>query len=105
MLSTVNFLKAINDLSHSCQLASSWQGFWDLEGLTDIDFLPHGVTINEQYYSNLLHKDVHKAIQMKRPQKLSKMMILLYDNAHPHTANLMKATLATTGWGIMNFPP
>jgi hypothetical protein len=32
-------------------------------------------------------------------------MIPLRDNAHPHTANLMKATLATTGWEIMNLLP
>jgi hypothetical protein len=46
-----------------------------------------------QCYSNLLCSDVHHVIQKKRPEKLSKI-ILLHDNDHPHTANLMKATLA-----------
>jgi small-conductance mechanosensitive channel len=66
MISTVNFLKAINDSSHSCQLAISWQAFWDLEGRIHIYFLPYGVKINAQYYNNLRHKDVHQAIQKKR---------------------------------------
>jgi hypothetical protein len=105
MIGTVNFLKAINDSSHSCQLASSWQVFWDSEGRIHIYFLPHGVTIYAQYYSNLFRNDVHQAIQKKRPQKLSKIIILLHDNAHPHTANLMKTILVTTGWEIMNLQP
>jgi hypothetical protein len=33
-------------------------------------FLPHGVTMNTQDYSKLLHNDVHEAIQEKRPGKL-----------------------------------
>jgi hypothetical protein len=32
---------------------------WDSEGVIRIDFLPHGVTLNAQYYSNLLCSDVH----------------------------------------------
>jgi hypothetical protein len=34
-----------------------------------------------------------------------KDIILLHENACPHWANLMKATLATMGWEIMNHPP
>lgn len=45
--------------------AVSWQDhgeFWDSEGVIHVDFLPHNVTINIQYYINLLHNDVHQAI-------------------------------------------
>jgi hypothetical protein len=45
--------------------------FWDSEGVKHVDFLPHDVTISVQYCSNLLHSDVHQAIQKKRPGKLS----------------------------------
>jgi hypothetical protein len=38
--------------------------FWD-SGVIYVDFLPHGVTINAQYYSNLLHSDVHQVIWKK----------------------------------------
>jgi hypothetical protein len=77
---------------------------WDSEEVIHVVFLPHGVTINTQYYSNLLCSDVHQAIQKKRPGKLLKKIILLHDNAHPHMANLMKATFATMSWEIMNLP-
>jgi hypothetical protein len=59
--------------------------------------LPHGVTVNAQYYRNLLCNDVHQAIQKKKPQKLSKKITLLHDSVLPHTENLMKMTLATMG--------
>jgi hypothetical protein len=59
-----------------------------------LDFLPCGVTINAQYYSNLLRYDMHQAILKKRPWKVSKI-ILLHDSVRPHTANLTKVTLAT----------
>jgi hypothetical protein len=68
----------------------------------DSCFLPHGVTINAQYYSNLLCKDVHQVIQKKKLGKLSKKIILLHDNVCPHMANLTKVTVATMGWEIVN---
>jgi hypothetical protein len=48
---------------------------------------------------------VHQALWKKRPGKLSKIIILLYDSTSPHIADLMKAALATVGWEIMNHPP
>lgn len=90
MISTANFLKAINDSSHSWQLASVL-GF----GRKDSCLLSSTWCNNlRQYYSNLFRNDVHQAIQKKRPRKLSKKTILLHDNAHPHTAILMKEILA-----------
>jgi hypothetical protein len=44
--------------------------FWDSEGVIHVDFLPHGGTMNAQYYSNLLHNDVPQVIWKKRPRKL-----------------------------------
>jgi hypothetical protein len=68
--------------------------FWDSEGVIHVDFLPHGVTVNAQYYTNLLCSDVHQVIWKRRPGKLLKIIILLHDSACPHMANLMKAALA-----------
>jgi hypothetical protein len=51
-------------------------------------FSSHGVTFNAQYYSNLFHSNVHQVIWKKRLTKLSKMNILLHENARQHTANL-----------------
>jgi hypothetical protein len=69
-----------------------------------VNSLPQGVVINVQYYSNLLCNDVHHEIQKKRPGKVSKIT-LLHDNTRPHMAHLMKVTLATIGWEIVNHPP
>jgi hypothetical protein len=71
--------------------------FWDSEGVIHVDFLPHDVTINIQYYINLLRNDVHQVISDKRPGKLSQKTILLHENAYPCMANLAKATPATMG--------
>jgi hypothetical protein len=42
-----------------------------------------------------------KRFGRKKPWKLS-TIIILQNNACPHTADLMKVTLATVGWEIMN---
>jgi hypothetical protein len=62
--------------------------------------LPHGRTINEQYYRNLLWNDVHQEIHKKRLGKLLMKTILLHDSVCPHTA-----TFITIGWEIINNPP
>jgi hypothetical protein len=59
---------------------------WYSKGLIHVNFLPHGITINEQYYKNLLWNDVHQEILKKRPGKLLMMITLLHDNVCPHTA-------------------
>jgi hypothetical protein len=76
--------------------------FWDSESVTHVDFLPRGLTINWQYYINLLHNDVQ---QMNLKEISGKGDHPLLDNAHPHAANLRKVALATIGWDIMNHPP
>jgi histone-lysine N-methyltransferase SETMAR len=78
--------------------------FWDSEKMIHVDLFPHDLTINAQFYSNLLRNDMHKAIRKKRHGKMSKI-ILLRDNSCPHMANLTKLTLATMGWEIMTHPP
>jgi hypothetical protein len=70
----------------------SWQVFWNSKGVIHVDFLPHGVTVNAQYYSNLLHNDVHQVIQKNG---LGKCQRSSYDNTGPRMENFTKATLAT----------
>jgi hypothetical protein len=40
--------------------------FWNSELVIHFDFLPHGVTINAQYYSNLFFNDMYQAVQKKK---------------------------------------
>jgi hypothetical protein len=78
--------------------------FWDSEGVVRVDFLPCDVTVNAQYYINLLCIDVDQMVWKRRPGKLSEVVIG-HENAHRHTADLMKVALAAVDWEIMNHPP
>lgn len=63
----------------------------DTEGVMHVDFHPHGIIVNAQYYSNLFCSDVHQMIWKERPMKLSEKITLLHDNTHLHNKNLMVA--------------
>jgi hypothetical protein len=41
--------------------------FLDSEEAIYTDFLPHTLIINAHYHNNLLHSDVHRAVQKKNP--------------------------------------
>jgi hypothetical protein len=56
--------------------------FWDHDGILLTTFQPQGQPVN----ADILRK-LHKAIQWKRPGLLTKGVLLLHDNARPHTAN------------------
>ena len=76
-----------------------------MKGVIHVDFLDKGSTINAQYYSTLLSGAVRKSIRKKRPGMLSGNVILLHDNAHPHTANVTTTTLADMRWEVLPHPP
>jgi hypothetical protein len=69
VVGTISILKRVKktQLSAGKVIVSA---FWDSAGVSQIDFLPHGITNNAQYYSNLLvlRNDVHQAIRKKRLQ-------------------------------------
>mgnify|MGYP003546937451 CR=1 FL=1 len=79
--------------------------FWDCDGIIHIDYLPKGVTINSAYYTNLLDKDLRKALKNKRRGKLSSIPLLQQDNARPHTAKLTVSTVQRLGWTLLPHPP
>ena len=58
--------------------------FWDQDGILLTDYLPHGQTINAEYYSSLLVqlKDILKE---KRRGKVTKGVLFLH-NAPAHRA-------------------
>ncbi|PNF38144.1 hypothetical protein B7P43_G14600 [Cryptotermes secundus] len=62
--------------------------------------LPEDVTAGV----NILRK-LHKAIQQKRPGFLTKGVLLLHDNARPHTANKTNETLQNFKWEVLEHPP
>ncbi len=67
-----------------------------------VEFLERGTTINAQRYQATL-QNLRGAIKSKRPGMLSNGVILLHDNARPHTANAVQMTLSSFGgkrWNI-----
>lgn len=65
--------------------------FFDSRSPLLVDFLEHGATVNAQWYLETLTK-LRKAIKLKRPCKLSSVVIVLH-NARRHTAKVTKKRL------------
>jgi histone-lysine N-methyltransferase SETMAR len=61
-----------------------------------------GQTINKEVYCQQLER-LHEEIREKRPEK--DKIILLHDNATPHTALITKEKIAQFGWTVMPHPP
>jgi hypothetical protein len=72
--------------------------FWDRQGVLLVEFLPKSTTINA------LTK-LRRAIQNKRRGMFTHGVVLLHDNARPHTAAQTQALIMSFGWEQMNHPP
>lgn len=59
--------------------------------------------LEKNLYIAQLHR-VNEAIQQKRPNRQGQV-ILLHDNARPHTANIVKAALQELDWEVLQHPP
>ncbi|GBN10452.1 Histone-lysine N-methyltransferase SETMAR [Araneus ventricosus] len=59
--------------------------FRDTQGILLIEFMTRGTAINSEVYCRMLKKQ-KRAIQNKRRGLLSSGVVLLHDNARPHTA-------------------
>ena len=61
--------------------------FWDMHGVFLLRFTPPPhETVNSAAYQVTLKK-LKRAVQRKRPQMSNKRVLLLHDNARPHTAH------------------
>lgn len=78
--------------------------FWDRKGVLLVDFLTRGDTINAAAYCETLQK-LRRAIQNKRRGMLSAGVVLLHDNARPHTANRTQDLITSFGWEQLDHPP
>ncbi|KAJ4438533.1 hypothetical protein ANN_14478 [Periplaneta americana] len=78
--------------------------FWDRKGILLIDFLPRGETVNADRYCETLRK-LRRAIQNKRCGMLTAGVVLLHDNARPHTARRTTAVLTEFCWELLDHPP
>lgn len=78
--------------------------FFDYKGMLLTDFLPRGTTINAARYVSTL-KILKDRIKRKRPGLLSDGVLLLHDNARPHTADLTNQAIEKWRWEIIPHPP
>ena len=78
--------------------------FWDSEGILLIQWLPQGRTINSQYYCEVL-SDLREAIKKERRGKLTRGVLLLHDNARPHTSRETQAKIQELGFIQLPHPP
>ncbi|GBO32761.1 hypothetical protein AVEN_133640-1 [Araneus ventricosus] len=77
--------------------------FWDRHGVLLVDFKQRGTTINAVTYGQTLRK-LRRAIQNKRRGMLTERILLLHDNARPHTAAQTRALLDSFGWEVLDHP-
>ncbi|GBN85421.1 Mariner Mos1 transposase [Araneus ventricosus] len=77
---------------------------FDHEGPLLVELLERGTTINAQRYQATL-QNVKRAINSKWIGMLSNSVILLHDNARPHTANAGKTSLQQFQRETLEHPP
>ena len=77
--------------------------FWDMKGVLLVEFQRHGQSVNAASYCALLER-LKKAILRKRRGLLKNGVILLHDNARPHTARLTQETIDNLGFEVLPHP-
>ncbi|GBM45444.1 Mariner Mos1 transposase [Araneus ventricosus] len=78
--------------------------FWERQGILLFELLPRGETINAVRYCETLRK-LRCAIQNKRRGMLSQGIVLLHDNARPHSAGVTQNLIQQFGWEQFDHPP
>jgi len=78
--------------------------FWDKEGVLLVEFMERRSTITADVYCKTLEK-LRRAIQNRRRGKLSSGIILLHDNARPHTAAKTQEKIQNFRWDLIDHPP
>jgi len=68
-----------------------------------VEFLPQGTTINSAVYCETLKK-LRRAIQNKMRGMLSATILLLHDNARPHSAAQTQNLITAFNWEQMDHP-
>jgi len=78
--------------------------FWDAEDVLLIGYMPHKVAVTGVYHTDLVHK-FHVAIKQKCREKLTKVPLLLHDNAPGHRSHVGQATILECGFEETRHPP
>jgi histone-lysine N-methyltransferase SETMAR len=79
--------------------------FWDMRGPIMVKFQAHGETVNSAKCSALLQEYLKPAIRHKQWGLLSKGVLLLHDNARPHSATATVQTVQQLGFELLPHHP
>lgn len=77
--------------------------FWDRKGVLLVEFMERGSTITAASYCATIQR-LRRAIQNKRRGMLSSGIVLLHDNARPHTAAATTNLLQRLQWDVFDHP-
>ncbi|XP_065645670.1 histone-lysine N-methyltransferase SETMAR-like [Hydra vulgaris] len=79
--------------------------WWTTAGVVHYELLPTGQTITGLVYSAQLQR-VHDLLLVKQPALVHRRgVLLLHDNARPHTARVTQDKLQSLGWESLPHPP
>jgi len=78
---------------------------WDVNGPILVHFQEKSQTVTSAQYSDMLVNELKPAIRSKRRGLLSKRVLLLHDNARPHTAKHTVDTLRAMKFEVLKHPP
>ena len=76
---------------------------YDVQGVILCNFLPHGETVNAQYYAAYLQNHLGRAVRRKRSQLQN--VIILHDNTTAHKAICIRDLLRRWRWEVLEHPP
>ena len=79
--------------------------FWDVNRHILVHFQVKGQTVTGARYSDMLVNELKPAIRSKRQGHLSKRVLLLHDNASPHTDVRTVDTLRAKKFEVLKLPP
>lgn len=80
--------------------------WWDQRGVVYHELLKPGESVNSERYQNQLAQ-LNQSLIVKRPEWVNKhgKVILLHDNATPHTSKAVKSMLKDMKWEVLTHPP
>ena len=76
---------------------------YDAQGVFLSHYVPHGETVNAQYYAACLQYHLRRAVRRKRPQLQNAIIFL--DNATPHKAICIRNLLRRWRWEVLEHSP
>ena len=79
--------------------------FFDVNGVVLNHAVPTGVTVNADYYKDVLQTKLRPAIRKKRPETLAQGVILHHDNAPVHKARAVTELIDRYSWELLDHAP